>query len=194
MHYDRTTRILHALIALGIVVQLLLSLWMGAPVPHRHRTPLELQLFAYHRYVGMSVLVLLAIHWLWLASGSARRGLGYLFPWATAHGRRELINSVKGFSLAAWAENDSPNAFVGLVHGLGFLVATFMVVTGAILFFGMSPTGATSPSVHTVKEIHSLTFGALLMWMYLAGHAGMAIVHQLMGHKTISRMFNLTQP
>lgn len=194
MYYDRTTRILHALIALGIVIQLLLSLWMEAPSPHEHHTAMELQLFSYHRYVGMTVLVLLVLHWLWLASGSARRGLGYLFPWATAHGRREIINGLKGFSLSTWEKNDTPNAFVGMVHGLGFLVATFMAITGCILFFGVPPSGVTTPTVHTIREIHSLSFGALLMWIYLAGHTAMAVLHQVMGHRTISRMFNLTRP
>lgn len=45
------------------------------------------------------------------------------------------------------------------------------------------------PPVHTVQTIHS--FIATFMWIYLGAHAGMAVLHQYLGHRTLSEMFTL---
>ena len=90
MRYDRVTRLLHAGIALGVLAQLVLSLAMEAPDDQDEvmASGLPLQLFFAHEYIGMALLALLLLHWLWSVSGHVSGGLGISFP---------------GFQTSAWS-------------------------------------------------------------------------------------------
>lgn len=69
------------------------------------------------------------------------------------------------------------------MHGLGLLTATAMAATGSALALLALHKGQAS----TVLEIHKLISN--LMWAYLIGHAGLALLHQLAGQRVLQRMF-----
>jgi cytochrome b561 len=67
------------------------------------------------------------------------------------------------------------------VHGLGLLAALAMGASGAWLFTQAVPGGL-------VLETHKLVSN--LMWAYVVGHAGLALLHQASGHRVLQRMLS----
>ncbi len=116
MNRSRLTRLLHLLLALGVVIQLLLSLVMAPPeegeeheaanwpaplaalIPaaqahedeDEHETApadsLAAQLFEGHEVVGLGMLGVTLAFWAWIAVRRGEPGLGELIPWFS--GRR----------------------------------------------------------------------------------------------------------
>ncbi|MFI5304965.1 MAG: cytochrome b/b6 domain-containing protein [Nitrospiria bacterium] len=191
MKYDRVIRWLHASLALFIVTQLLSSLVMQVPKPGRDQilTALGLASFQVHRFTGMGVLLILFFHWFWALAGHLPDGFGHLFPWTDKMRMKKVIEDLR--LLLHFKIRDFPvkNEFAGAVHGLGLLVASLMVITGICLFYGINSDGAMTHSVHSIKKVHQ--FIANLMWAYLIGHVSMGILHQWIGHRLLSDMFNL---
>ena len=193
MTYDRTTRWLHAGIALGVFIQLVSSQVMEVPQPGRLLSGAERSIFAVHRWSGMCVLSLLVLHWLWGLAGHVPYGWGHLYPWFSGPGLRKVLAAVKALppwirgQLPAGGEETAPLA--GAVHGLGLLVASAMALTGSLIFFGMAADGSLNPSLEVVKAIHG--FIASFIWAYFVGHVGMAMLHQWRGEPLLVRMFNL---
>ena len=58
-----------------------------------------------------------------------------------------------------------------------------MTLTGFAWLLGTSGT----PFAHNALVVHGLF--AKLMWAYLAAHAGIAVLHHLLGSDIFSRMF-----
>ena len=191
MKYDRMTRWLHAGIALGISAQLGLSLLMEAPDDQDEvlASGLPLQLFEAHENIGMALLALLVLHWLWSLSGHVQGGFGHLFPWFS----KERMNKVKEEAKEALnfkvSDPEVNNALAGAVHGLGLLAATGMAATGAVIFFNLSETGHMTKLGETFHNIHGII--APLMWGYLIGHVAVAVIHKKMGHTNVKEMFSL---
>jgi cytochrome b561 len=189
MKYDRLTRWLHAGVALGIILQLVLSLVMEAPEPGEPAGGIAGTLFHVHATLGLAVFGLLALHWLWQLSGHTADGMGHLFPWFSAPRRAAVGRDMGQLVASRLTRIPEAEALAGSVHGLGLLTATAMGVTGTILYFGMGADGSTSPVIHAVKESHG--FLATFMWLYLGGHGAMAALHQWSGRRTLSEMFDL---
>lgn len=195
MKYDRTTRWLHAGLALTVVIQLASSQLMVVPHPGRVPTEPGYTLFHIHRWSGITVVGLLLLHWLWQLGGHLSNGWGHLFPWFSARRMQRLMDDLK--ALPGWLRNGFPDQsketlpMAGAIHGLGLLAVTGMAVTGGTIFFAMAPDGGMVPWVHTVAEIHSFIAG--FMWAYLFGHAGIALVHQFRESPLITDMFNLAR-
>jgi cytochrome b561 len=77
---------------------------------------------------------------------------------------------------------ESDGAFASAVHGLGLLTLTGMAATGTLYFV------MTGSSIgHLALGLHKTM--ANLMWIYLFGHAGIAVLHHLLGHDILRRMF-----
>ena len=193
MKYDRITRWLHAGIALGVVVQLLCSLFMAVPSPGRHLPHAGYLLFLIHRWSGITVVALVILHWLWNLSGHVAGGWGHLFPWFSGPRMQRLMSDIK--DAPKWLKGEFPDQqeetipLAGAIHGLGLLAVTAVALSGAVIFFGMGPDGAASGFVALVKEGHA--FLGNVIWVYFVGHAGIAVLHQVRGERLISRMFNL---
>ncbi len=190
MKYNPMTRWLHAGIALGVSTQLIVSLMMDIPKPGRPFIGLGAAAFEVHEITGMVVMVLLLLHWLALFFNHIPLGLGHLFPWFSKHRLCSIISEIK----RQWTQhrlNDTQQtrSLAGAIHGLGLLVTTLMAITGTVLYFGMAESGAMSPLVKDIKEAHELASN--LLWAYLIGHAGIAVLHQWLGHRTLSEMFHL---
>lgn len=177
MEYDRITRILHVALALSISLDLLSSLGMEDAT----RSRLGAVLYETHEVLGLGVLGILIAHWLWQLTGHVRDGLGALFPWFSTTRLKQLKQATMAVLRGdLWTERSRPLA--SAIHGLGLLVATGLAVSGAILFVN---------SVELAEEIHEVL--GTLMWVYLVGHVGLAVLHEWRDHMTIRRMFNLRQ-
>jgi cytochrome b561 len=192
MRYDCTTRWLHAGIALGVTAQLGLSLIMQAPDDQDEvlASGLPLQLFEAHEYIGMALLALLVLHWLWSLSGHVEDGFAHLFPWFSKEDMGKVTVEAKEALKFRISDPDISNALAGAVHGLGLLAATGMAVTGAVIFFNLNvKTGHMTRLGETSHNIHGTI--ALLMWAYLIGHVVVAVIHKRMGHTNVKEMFSL---
>lgn len=188
--YNRLTRWLHLGIALGVTLQMMLSLVMEAPEPRHPVAGLEASVFEVHESVGLLVFGLLLLHWLFLLSGHIPLGMGHLFPWFSRQKRTAMVDEIKQqWGRRRLDDTRRFSAVAGATHGLGLLATGLMAITGVIIYFGMAENGAMPPLVDAVKEVHE--GASTLMWVYLIGHAGIGVVHQWLGHRTLSDMFDL---
>lgn len=185
------TRWLHAGIALGVAAQLGLSLFMEAPddTDEVMASGFPLQLFEAHESIGMALLALLVLHWLWSLSGHVEGGFGHLFPWFSGKRMSKVIAEAKDILRLKVPDPETSNEFAGAVHGLGLLVATILAVSGAVIFFNVSETGHWTKLGNNYHEIHETI--APLMWAYLIGHFAVAVIHKRMGHTNVKEMFSL---
>ncbi len=179
---SRLTRLLHLLLAIAIVIQLSLSLGMEPP---ERGVPGD-QLFELHEKTGLATLGLLAAFWIWSMLRTGETRLSVLLPWFSRERRREFFNDL-GAHLRTLRTGTvlltEEKPFASGVHGLGLLIASLMATTGALGYF--------VPQTRFLLEVHETA--APLMWAYLLGHAGIAILHQLKGDALITRMFSLAK-
>jgi cytochrome b561 len=187
MKYGRFTRILHSLIAAGIVVELVSSLVLRTPRPGRVLTPLQALGYQAHEWVGMAVLVVLAMHWLVFSAGHAHKGIGHFFPWFSRARRKAVLGDVRELLRFRVADPEQNDSLAGAIEGLGLLVGSVLAVSGAVLFFGIAGDGSMSRPVHAVKEFHE--FWGPAMWTYLCLHAGAAMAHVGLGHRSVLAIF-----
>jgi len=196
MKYDRIIRCLHAVIALGVVVQLFCSLFMDVPAPGRTLGEAGYRLFLVHRWSGIAVVILVILHWLWTLSGHVAGGWGHLFPWFSKPRLRNLMSDIK--DVPKWLQGGFPSQqeetipLAGAIHGLGLLVVSAMALSGATIFFGMGPDGSMSRLVALVRQGHM--YMGIVLWVYFWGHVGIAVLHQWRGDRLITNMFNLINP
>ena len=187
MNYDRLTRWRHAALAVGISLQLLVSTVMDAPKNGVAAMGLAGQAFEVHETLGLSLLAVLIVHWGWSLTGSVKHGIAHLFPWFSKVRLAALRDELRQLRKFRLEYPETPSPLAGAVHGLGLLTATALAATGLVIY--LSSDGFLSVNVDSVKDIH----GALgtVMWVDLVGHAGMAALHQWLGHRTVTQMFML---
>lgn len=188
MPYDRVTRFLHAVIAGGITVQMLVSLVLVYPRPGR----LPNAWWEVHEIVGLLLVAALGLHWAWSLGQTAVKGTPFLLvPWFSATRLKalgdDLVAMVAEIRSGRFPHSDEPRPLAAAFQGLGLLLASFLAVTGLVMFFGMADDGAMGPAVGALKEAHETA--APLMWAYLVAHPALGIAHQFAGHRSLSRMF-----
>jgi len=191
MRYDRMTRWLHAGIALGIVAQLGLSLFMEVPDEEEGEmvTGLPLELFEMHEKIGLVLLGLLVLHWLWSLSGHVKGGFGHLFPWFSGERMSKVIAEAKDAMSFKFPDPEASNELAGAIHGLGLLCATALAVTGTGIFFNLSEAGHMTELGEEFEDIHCVI--APLMWAYLVGHVAAVGIHKRLGHNSIREILSL---
>ena len=184
------TRWLHRFMALGILGQLLLSLIMAKPDHLDTASELEKMAWEGHEWVGLATVGILVLHWLWLMLPMSDISFAKLFPWSLSGLKQvgaDIAYTVKNRQLPP---PTAESKLAGLIHGLGFLVATIMAATGFALFLVIDfGDGAGSEAFEQVDEIHE-TF-ATLMWAYLIGHVVAAVWHEYRGERLIAAMFKV---
>ncbi len=189
MKFDPFTRILHLLVAIGVTLQLALSLVMVAPKPDRA----ENVWYEAHEFFGTTLVVVISVYWVWIIARTVARDEPFmLFPWFSPRLRQALIDDVKA-TMNDLAAKRLPSAqtvkpLPAAVQGLGLLLALFMAMTGTVVELGMGPDGSLPPLVHAVKEVHETM--APLMWAYLVVHPLVGFIHQFMGERIVSSMFD----
>lgn len=185
--YPRAVRAMHALIALAIVTQMLLTLVMQHPSTKRAMTPQGAFYFQWHEWVGLAAFTVLAANWIYRVARWKQAGRR-LFPWSMRAGRSELGRELGLFARLRWRSIPLESALAGTVHGLGILLASEFVLTGSVLYILLWPANQVTPLASKVMEVHQFLGPA--MWAYLAGHGAMAVWHQFAGDGSISRMFS----
>lgn len=175
--------------ALTVSFQLLISLVMEQPKPGRVLTSTQALSFDLHEWVGLTAVGVVIAHWIWSALLTRDdSGFRHLFPW-DANGRAKLRAEFRQILRLQLPQGGPEGGLAGLVHGLGFLAVSAMAGTGALLFFLMPKSGAETPFVGNVADLHSLI--ANLVWIYWYGHIGMALLHEALGHPVLARIFRL---
>lgn len=191
MNRSRLTRCLHALLAVAVVHQLLVSLIMEAPEDGREQAGLGGTLFEFHETVGLVSFAVVLAYWLWAWLRRAETPMASLLPWFSAAGMRALGCDLQVQWQALRSryalEYEPGGPLASAVHGLGLLAISAMTATGTLWWLtydAAQPEGVAD----TVKEIHELF--APLAWTYLIGHALVALWHSWHGHRAIQAMFH----
>lgn len=174
------TRLLHGTLLLAVLWQLIGSNFIERP---RAAQPGNV-MYEVHEVVGLSTLGLVLAFWLWSLLRRRETPLAALFPWLSA----ARLKAVGDDLARHWTElrqfrlpgGEAETPLASAVHGLGLLTALTMAATGAWLYTLPVPGGL-------VLEVHKIV--ANLMWAYVVGHAGLAVLHQLSGHRVLQRMF-----
>lgn len=163
-------RVNHALLASMVVFQMIGSEWMTKPWrPGPDGTPGRL-MFTLHEWAGLLAGVALAfIAWRMYRQGTLRR------IDAAMRGRllaqcRALIISLPALRLPRPEETAALARFVQV---LGLLLTAGFCLTGAAIWW----VGASTDLAHSIGELHEL--GVPLLYAYVGGHAGMALLHRM---------------
>ena len=181
------TRLLHMGMAITVSLQLFVSLVMEAP-DEKDASDLAQAAFEVHEVIGMAALLIVVLHWLWSLSSQADGGIARLFPWGGA-ALAEVKADIGKLMQRQLPDGGSRGGLPGLVHGLGFLAVSGMVISGGVLFFIFPETGEPGATVEFFAEIHE--FIANLVWLYWIGHIALGVMHKRAGHTTVQEMFNL---
>src|SRR5690348_11702522 len=176
--YDPLTRLLHAGLATGVVIELLLQAVMRVPagvglgVDDWHREAFEL-----HARFGPTVAVLCLLHLLWICLPWSRPGVGYLFPWLHQDQRQVLDRDLRAL-LRFRPPRDSSSPLAASVQGLGLLAVTGSVAGGIVSYLGYFK-GWPIPG----RVLHWTALEQLLMsWLvraFVSGHVFMAVWHRM---------------
>lgn len=188
------TRVLHSLMALGILGQLILSLMMTEPDHLDQATALEKLAWQGHEFLGLTVVVVLLLQWIWLMLPSSDLSFSHFFPWS-ASGFKQISTDIayifKNRSLPLAEKNTG--GLAGFIHGLGLLVATIMAASGVALYVVIAwGDGAGSDAFEAIAPIHGLV--ANLMWAYVIGHILAAVWHESRGERIIASMLRGKAP
>ncbi len=181
MARSNLTRVLHLLILTLVLHQLIGSQFMQRPDPGDDPA----WNFMLHEYAGLLLLAVAGVFWLWTMIRRGETRFSRLVPWFSVARLRDVWTDVAAQArriASLRAPDDSDGALASAVHGLGLLVLTAMAATGTVFFFAQR-TGIG----HTALDLHRLM--ANLMWAYLVAHAGLAVLHHLLGSDIFARMF-----
>ena len=183
------TRLIHAGLALAIIVQLLTSLPMEPPEPDRAGN----WYFQVHQYSGLLALAFVFAFWVVLAIRSKGTELGALFPWFSGARLRALRSDARTQFAALLSRrlpaHDPHAALPSAVHGLGVLLMSAMAISGTIYYFINSGDPDAGGAVGAVMFVHRTL--ANLVWAYLIGHAGLALVHHYAHDTGLGEMWSL---
>lgn len=174
------TKLLHAALLMSVLWQLGASGLVERP---RAGQPGNV-FYEVHQIIGLTTLGLVLAFWLWSAVRRRETPLMALFPWVSRHRLSAVVADLKWHWVMLLQrrlpDGDAETPLASAVHGLGLLTALAMGATGAWLYTQSVPSGL-------VLEVHKAV--ANLMWAYVVGHAGLAVVHQATGHEVLKRMF-----
>ncbi|MWV29246.1 cytochrome b/b6 domain-containing protein [Aurantiacibacter rhizosphaerae] len=183
------TRLFHAALALSIITQLATSQFMVTPKAGRP----ENVFFEIHEYSGLTALVLATLFFLNIAFRNRGTEAGLLFPWFSGARLRALgadisqfLKSAAKFRLPPY-HSESPIA--SAVHGLGLLLMALMASTGALWWAGGKFGVPGSQITDVAMEVHEIFSN--LVWVYLIGHAAMALIHHYTDQMSLKEMWSL---
>jgi cytochrome b561 len=177
------TKALHLILLVAVLHQLVSSRLMIPP----GRTTKENLAYETHEYVGLASLAVVIAFWMWSLVRTREVGFSDLFPWfspsRTASVWKDLLAHVKAISRRT-LPNERGRPFPTAVHGLGLSAVTVMAATGSFTLVSLAPASAREASL----GMHELVSN--LVWIYLIGHAGLALVHEALGHRLLRDMFS----
>lgn len=188
--YSAGTRLFHGCLALSVLCQLATSQVMQEP---RHGRPGD-WIFAIHQYSGLVALALALGLWVVVITRIGGTDMGLLLPWFSAARRKALVTDI----LRHWAavrsfrlpDHRPASPFPAAIHGLGLLLITAMATTGTIYWLGGIAGYQDGSAVRLALNLHG--FMANIVWAYLIGHAGMALIHHLTGQQSLRAMWSVS--
>lgn len=185
------TRLLHAGLAISIIVQLLTSLVMQGP----SNTDSGDQLFQIHHYAGLIAMALAFLFWLTIVFRRGGTDFGALIPWLSPARRKAFFDDLLmhlrlalRFRLPPY-EEEGPLA--SGIHGLGLLLISAMALSGTIYALQVWVGHSAEPDGVLVMQVHFAL--ANLVWAYLIGHAAMATLHHITRSAHLARMWSLSR-
>ena len=187
MNRDNLTKVLHALIALGITANLALSQFMAAADIGVSGDGFYLA----HQWAGLGLVGVLAAYWLWKLAGHCPQGWAYFFPWFSKESYAALWSDMKTLLRLRVREFPESSVLSGAIHGLGILTASAMALSGTAQYVVLQEYIASPTLFELAKTSHEAL--ASFMWAYLVGHVFMGVAHQAWGHQSIRKIFS-TQP
>ncbi len=185
--YDPLTRLLHAGLATGVVIELALQAVMRVPpgvgkgVDDWHREAFEL-----HSHFGPTVTVLCLLHWLWICLPVSRPGVRYLFPWLNPVRRPQLMHELLDLLHLRLPLGSEPGMLAGTVQGLGLLAVTASVLGGTVSYLGYY-TRVPVPGRVLHWASLELIVTSWLVWTFVIGHVAMAALHRIVGRQQVAR-------
>jgi cytochrome b561 len=184
-----STRLLHLGLVLTVTAQLFISLVMEPPGEDDGATALAKQAYELHEAVGLAALAIVLLHWLSSLLQQGGANLRHLFPWGV-QGRVEVMKDIQTLRQGELPAGGPRGGLAGLVHGLGFLAVTGMVITGGVLFLTWPEQGDIPEWVDIIGEVHG-TIGSLV-WAYWGAHIVLAVLHGRAGHTEVRDIFRLS--
>ncbi len=172
MHNDwsKTYRYLHWTFAPMIALQLFLSLFMSSK-----KQGLPNLLFNIHITIGPILAGVIIALWIYIITNSNIRQ--HFFPYNHLDEVSKDIKNLMSFKLA---ETGPRPGLPGLVHGLGLIDVSIVLIAGVIMHF-LFPFSLKDPSLKPIvgifMEIHD--FFGVSMWVYMIGHTFMALLHRI---------------
>ena len=187
--HSRATRLFHASLAIAIATQLATSQLMRPPEVDAAGDIW----FTLHQYSGLAAAALALGLWGVVALRKRGTALGALLPWAS--GKRlkalgsDIMAHLRSIRSRRLPPHDPHSPLASAVHGLGLVLMTAMAATG-VLFYLMNWLGMIGqPATELVLSGHKL--GANLVWAYLIGHGGIAVLYHLTRQMRLSSMWSL---
>jgi cytochrome b561 len=187
--HARLTRMIHMGLALAITLQMLGSLLLEV----FEKTQTGKDLLQYHQYFGLVAFGLILMFWLVVMVRRTGTELALLFPWFSKARRAPVWAEITGHIATLKArqipsfEPHSPLA--PAIHGLGLLLILAMAGSGTVYYFINTGNPDAGGLVGVVMFIHKTL--ANLVWAYLFGHAGLAVLHHYMKDMDLRDMWSL---
>jgi cytochrome b561 len=182
------TRLAHAGLAGAVILQLGSSLFMQVP---RGERPANFG-FEMHETIGVVALIFALGFWavvMWRIVGT---DAGRLFPWASgtrlAALKADLVMHGRALRRLRLPPYDPAGAFASAVHGLGLLLITYMALSGTMYLIAPQVGYEESTLLHLAMDVHG-AFGTLV-WAYLIGHAGLAVLHHFTNGLSLGEMWS----
>lgn len=185
------TRLFHLSIAVLVIAQVATSRFMVTPGQNRE----ENLLFEIHEYTGIAAFFLIFGFWSYSLLRTRGTAPGLLFPWFSRDRLRALVADTR-LHFQALLRRKIPehvrNApLPSAVHGLGILLIAAMATTCVTWFVGIQLGDMAQSWAKAAKEVHEALSN--LVWIYLIGHAGIALINQLTGKQPLSDMWSVSK-
>lgn len=185
--YSTGTRLFHACLALAVISQLISSQFMQVPREGRPGN----WVFEVHEYSGLFAGAMALGLWLVIITRIGGTDIGRLLPWFSADRRAAFWADtkahwtiVRAFHLPQYRQ---ASPFAAAIHGLGLLLITAMAATGTLYWLGNIAGSQDGLVIWLAINLHGLM--ANLVWAYLIGHAGMALIHHFTGGQSLRVMW-----
>ncbi len=179
---DSTTRFIH----LGLTVFGVLA-WVTGYFAGDYKR-LAHTGFSIHRWLGIGLVLFLAVRLLYGLYGPKQVRFREWVPYT----RDRLLLALEDLGTLLkfrLPERALHLGLSGLVQTYGLLAFSWSGLTGALMFFFLTPGRKAGGLMHFIKEIHE--FGAWLIPIFLAIHLGAVTLHALAGNHLWKRTFFL---
>jgi len=212
--YHPITRWLHAGLVLGVMFQLVCAFLMAHPehvddehgmaMVHAkpaiegvdkqllgHKDEFGESLMSAHRFGGLIVALIVLANLIWavIRRGELRkRQIAVLVSAAHWHDSWRILKKLSLMLVGKGGLPEPGNALSLIVEMFGMLTMTAMAVSGAIIWsIWAGPGNTVTEQAEAWMGIHAAV--AVCLFLYLAGHVSMALLHMRSGDSVFARIF-----